>query len=534
MNKIKLVDQLEIDQPLRSELKDEAISLVRKDKNGGLKLKVQIDATHSGFITNNRVYPGIHVKAGYKSYLSTDLGGTSDYSVPILKHHDEHSDPIGRVTGAQFIAYKDGQNFNRDYANPDSEESGGKGSGVVKVSASITDLDAIEKILDARLLSVSSGHSSPFMLCNLCGQDIFGKSVADGEEPCPHIPGKAYEISDNQMLCYAITGPLKYKEISFVNIPAQSPAKITKFDWDETKVSDSESILIPTKSRGKKSLFTSMSLIDSTMELDLLTAKEKRTNKVLISVTESVNKKIDSLFSESSSFKSSSDFEPEDSKKKDAQKVSSPDVEKSDKVSVKSKESAKDDAISRSKASDDKASDNQVSGLDKTKNNSKEKLMELETLKASLDDMTKKNKDLEDKLKTLTATVEGKESEIKRLNDQMAASRTAIATDLAEIIAHFKTILNKPDTKVLDSEEAKKKYIDNLAKRTVESLKDSLVDLKLEWSAAQAETAKDKGVDLSKDKLTNPALANKPKDGKTSTKLGSGDSLQKIFDTDGD
>jgi hypothetical protein len=532
MNKIKLVDQLEIDQPIKAELKDEALSIVRKDKNGGLKLKVQIDATHSGFITNNRVYPGIHVKAGYKSYLSKELGGTADYSVPILKHHDEKTDAIGRVVGAQFLAYKDGQNFDKDYANPDTEEGGGRGSGVVKVTASIVDLDAIEKIIDARLLSVSSGHSSPYMLCNLCGQDIFGRG-SDSEEPCPHIPGKSYEISDGQMRCYAITGPLRYKEISFVNIPAQSPAKVTKFDWDEAKISDSESILIPSKSRGKKSLFTSMSLMDNEMELDLLTAKEKKGNKVFVSLAEGVDKKIDSLFSESSSFKSSSEFEPEDSKKKDAQKVSSPDVEKSDKVSVKSKEGGKDDANGRSSASDDKASDNAVSGLDKTKNNSKEKLMELETLKASLEDMTKKNKDLEDKLKNLTATVEGKESEIKRLNDQMAASRTAIATDLAEIIAHFKTILNKPDTKVLDSEEAKKKYIDSLAKRTVESLKDSLVDLKLEWSAAQSETAKDKGVDLSKDKLTNPALANKLQDGKTS-KLGSGDSLNKILDIDGD
>lgn len=537
MNKLKLIDRLEIDQPIRAELKDEALSIIRKDKNAGLKLNVKIDATHSGILANNRVYPGRYVSSSYKSYLSKDLGGTAEFSVPILKHHKHEEDAVGRVTSAVYIKYKEGQSFERDYANPDTEETGGKGSGVVKVGATIADIDTIEKIVDARILSVSSGQSSKYMLCNICGQDLFGRNIKEDEEACPHVPGSVYEIEDSEMLCYAVTGPLTYKEISFVNIPAQSPAKITKFDWDGAKLSDSENLIISTSSRGKKSLFSCVTLVDSSMELDLLSGKDKKTNnKVLISVSEGFQTRIDSLFGESSSFKSSSDsVEPDDSKKQDNQKLPSPDVGKSEKVSVKSVASVKNVADGHSKTSDDKASDKNVSGLDKTSNNSKEKLMDLETLKASLEEMTKKNKDLDDKVKNLTSTVEGKESEIKKLNDRIAADKAAVALDYAEIVAHFRQLLNKPDTKVIDSEDARKKYIDNLAKRSTESLKDSLADIKLEWAAAQTEadaSKKKTEVDLSKDKLASPTLASK-KD-TSAKKLDASAALSKAFNVDGE
>lgn len=539
MNKLKLIDKLEIDQPIRAELKDEALSIIRKDKNSGLKLNIQIDATHSGILANNRVYPGKYVSSSYRSYLSKDLGGTSEFSVPILKHHRHEEDAVGRVTSAVFVKYKEGTSFERDYANPDTEETGGKGSGVVKVGATITDLDTIEKIVDARLLSVSSGQASKYMLCNICGKDLFGRPLSkdEDEETCAHVPGSIYEVEDSEMLCYAVTGPLIYKEISFVNIPAQSPAKVTKFDWDGAKLSDSEDLVISTSSRGKKSLFSCVTLVDSSMELDLLSGKDKKTNnKVLISVSEGFQTRIDSLFGESSSFKSSSDsVEPDDSKKQDNQKLPSPDVGKSEKVSVKSVASVKNVADGHSKTSDDKASDKNVSGLDKTSNNSKEKLMDLETLKASIEEMTKKNKDLEDKLKTLTSTVEGKESEIKKLNDRLTADKAAVALDYAEIVAHFRQLLNKPDTKVIDSEDARKKYIDNLAKRSTESLKDSLADIKLEWAAAQIEadaSKKKTEVDLSKDKLASPTLAGK-KDA-SQKKLDASAVLSKAFNVDGE
>lgn len=537
MNKLKLIDKLEIDQPIKAELKDEALSIIRKDKNAGLRLNVQIDATHSGILANNRVYPGRYVSTSYKSYLSKDLGGTSEFSVPILKHHRHEEDAVGRVTSAVFIKYKEGQGFDKDYANPDTEETGGKGSGVVKVGASITDLDTIEKIVDARLLSVSSGQSSKYMLCNICGKDLFGRHSKDDDETCPHVPGTVYELDDSDMLCYAVTGPLAYKEISFVNIPAQSPAKITKFDWDGAKLSDSEDLVISTSSRGKKSVFSCVTLVDSSMELDLLSGKDKRANnKVLISVSEGFQTRIDSLFGESSSFKSSSDsVEPDDSIKQDTQKLPSPDVGKSEKVSVKSVASVKNVADGHSKTSDDKASDKKVSGLDKTSENSKEKLMDLDALKASLEEMTKKNKELEDKLKTLTSTVEGKESEIKKLNEKLEADKAAIAYDYANIVAHFRQMLNKPDTKVIDSADARKKYTENLAKRSLESLKDSLADIKLEWAAAQTEADATKtktDVDLSKDKLTSPTLASK-KDS-SFKKLDASAVLHQTFNVDGE
>ena len=76
-------------------------------------------------------------------------------------------------------------------------------------------------------------------------------------------------------------------------------------------------------------------------------------------------------------------------------------------------------------------------------------------------------------------------------------------------------MLSKPGTDGLEDAEAKNAYIEDLAKRSVESLRDSVSDLSEEYKmflsdaeeASKKANSKKGGVDLSGSKLTSPTLS---------------------------
>ncbi|RKZ12961.1 hypothetical protein DRQ53_14040, partial [bacterium] len=188
-------------------------------------LKVSIRATHSGSLVNNRVYKGIHMKDATSTW-------TDPYSRPILTHHADGGgmfgppaeDPKGRVVSAEFTQLRKGSGFENDFKRP---QLGGMGSGYITVEAFITDWDAIQKILDGRYLTVSSSQTTDEMVCSVCQQDWF-------KDYCEHSPGETYEVETGkgkkakvrEYFCYGIAGPLVYRELSFVNVPAQPNAKV--------------------------------------------------------------------------------------------------------------------------------------------------------------------------------------------------------------------------------------------------------------------------------------------------------------------
>jgi len=98
LHEIRFVDQTVIDQPIRTSVLSDAHELLQSAEDGTLKLVAQIDATHSGLLTSNRVYPGVHVKRGYRTYFSKENGGLADFDKPVLKHHEHDKDPIGNLT----------------------------------------------------------------------------------------------------------------------------------------------------------------------------------------------------------------------------------------------------------------------------------------------------------------------------------------------------------------------------------------------------------------------------------------------------
>ena len=211
-------------------------------------LGVKIAATHSGVVTmNNMFYLPDKMKKGVSTFLQ-------DYGKPILLHHDEKQDNIGRVvdavyidtskvikeivkdssfSGSSFRDFCDGKmpfgyqvDFARKYLINDSQSMIKNdtyyGLGHVQIIADITDPDAIQKFLDGRYLTGSVGARTNRAICSLCKQNW----TEDG--PCTHSPG---EVEDGQK-CVLITGDFFYDEYSMVNSPADRQSKVLELYYN--------------------------------------------------------------------------------------------------------------------------------------------------------------------------------------------------------------------------------------------------------------------------------------------------------------
>jgi hypothetical protein len=201
----------------------------------GQPLRVSIVATHAGRITRNHgFYLPQKMRDGAKTLMS-------EYGKPILLHHNDHNDPVGRVIAARYVDTSG--TFTRDSAQDslikricDSrtpfftmldlfdqlsetdllKDPAFPGLGHIVVDADISDENAIKKILDKRYLTVSIGATTDRAVCSVCKTDW----VEEGR--CEHIPGKNYE----DKLCVVIAGSLFYDEVSFVNAPADPLARV--------------------------------------------------------------------------------------------------------------------------------------------------------------------------------------------------------------------------------------------------------------------------------------------------------------------
>lgn len=467
------IDQVSVERPCSDQALSDAKKILQKD--GSATLRVVIDATHSGVLTNRRVYPARKVVAGYKSFFSTDSGGSAAYDKPILLHHNDYSDSVGRVRLADFKALKSGLEFDKDYLFPDLQ--GGKGSGVVVVHADITDKNAIEKILDGRYLSVSAGHSTDQMYCSICAKSLYS-------ETCTHIPGYRYneegervddgDASEDAKLCYGVTNNMTYHELSFVNTPAQPHAKITEFDWKLGKDAlrheiDNQYALISVN-RAKKEIVHSLSVLTDNFEFSLLTGKDKPNKIKTYSVSASTAKLLEKQLDQGQGTNDESIDDRPSSSQESFEKVVSSDKNEVKKQKEDSVENKKIEEIKEDKSNMDEKMKDEIARL----------TSEIETLKKDLATAVKTKDDL-------SAITVAKDSEIASLKVSVDALKSEVALSLATALASHRIRLAKPDTKGLDSTDAKKKYIETLAKRSLESLKDSINDLLVEIDLTDAE-----------------------------------------------
>jgi len=222
--------------------------------NGGLN--VQIAATHSGIITrNNGFYLPERMKKGTETFVK-------DFPKPVLLHHKDHEDPVGRVIDSAYVdtsgaiqdKYRGLEVKNsagdvigtindaliHDFVNDrmpfgqqvdvvrnifrDSllEDQTYAGLGFIKILANIADQEAIQKLLDGRYITGSVGASTNRAICSICKED-WTKSG-----PCEHKPGGVYD----EAKCFIIAGDLSYDEYSFVNVPADRHSKVLQLDYN--------------------------------------------------------------------------------------------------------------------------------------------------------------------------------------------------------------------------------------------------------------------------------------------------------------
>jgi hypothetical protein len=214
----------------------------------GKPLRIRVAATHSGKITcNNTFYLPHKMRDSVKTW-------TSQYPKPVLINHDSHGEPVGRVIAARYVdisnriqdawdvrklsdstrpisntlldAFCQGKltdretvDIAREYFIQDasiSDDPDYEGLGYIELVCDIADPAAIQKILDKRYLTGSTGSSTNQAICSVCKTDW-----AD-EGRCEHMPGKLYDDKK----CILIAGDFHYNEWSFVNKPADRHSKV--------------------------------------------------------------------------------------------------------------------------------------------------------------------------------------------------------------------------------------------------------------------------------------------------------------------
>lgn len=157
----------------------------------------RIEAIHAGRTRNFNYYPADKLRGD--AHLKTGVYSWLDpYPKPVIYNHDTNTDATGRILTAAFSEYTQA------------------GTPGIIVIPKITDAKAIKAIEDKRLLTVSVGATTDSCTCSLCGTDI----LAEGY--CGHMKGETY---DGQV-CDWIVGNIWFDELSWVNVPADTSAMI--------------------------------------------------------------------------------------------------------------------------------------------------------------------------------------------------------------------------------------------------------------------------------------------------------------------
>lgn len=212
-----------------------------KDRKSAKSLSVEIEASHSGIINGNKY---LYLPKGMANGASTFI---TPFPKPVLVNHDEKSNPIGRVHDSSYIKYDIMDPFGisnsshptdiiegiMDFVrSPVFTQQDYKGLGHLNLKASITDEDAIKRILDKRYLTVSIGGTCKDVTCSRCGMDIkkqrqdMMRDIESGRDPdtsvCDHMAG--YKYSDHEPSLFWIGGDMEFDELSYVSSPADPNA----------------------------------------------------------------------------------------------------------------------------------------------------------------------------------------------------------------------------------------------------------------------------------------------------------------------
>ena len=463
--------------PITTKIKEANKKLVFSDSGevrSDVSLICSISATHSGTLINNRVYPPKAMKKGIKSW-------TSPYKKPVLLNHDSDNDPVGRVLKARYLKTPKGSS-GEEYS-PILKTS--DGYGYVDLVVKITDQAAIEKIMDGRYETVSVRMSTDHAFCSICGIDW----ANDG--PCEHMPGKKYEDG----LAYITTGDLTYREVSFVNIPADEYARVEGLTFgskQEDSLKNPRDVSVYANNVEEKTL-CNLEGEEGTNLYDYLKDETDEEEEVIVHLLDKIEKK-------------------EYMKEKEDQMAK---VEELTKDKLNEMDSVKEliqEALDKAKIDSDKDSETKLEEL-KTSIQGEDAVKEIESLKKKIEDMikdsensetTKEIEDAKDAAKAaqdahvalskekeglvterdqLKEELEKREEERDTLVDENVNLNSTLHKLNAERLFDLKRILGKPDVDGIDTAEDRDKKVDEFSQRSIDSLKDQINDLLLEREA---------------------------------------------------
>lgn len=480
-------------------------------------LVCNVSATHSGTLINNRVYPPDAMRKGVRSW-------THPYKKPVLTNHDEQGEPIGRVLKAKYVKTPLGID-SKEY-KPMLKVS--DGYGYIDLVLKITDPEAIKKVLDGRYETVSVRMSTNHAFCSICNTDW-----AD-EGPCEHSPGRKYEDE----LAYITTGDLTYREVSFVNIPADEYARVegAAIGEEGIKASSPRDVRVYANNAEEKTL------------CDLEDDSNKNLYDYLQDETDDEEETIVHLIDRSIKVKEKQEKEDQMAK-----------VEELTKDQLKDQKIVKEmiqEALDKAKADAESACAKELEALKKKleENDSKDCTEQLEALKKEIENS--KTTNVEELVKELQATKDAaraaqdaqvalsKEKEAitkerDQFKDELAKRDTERETLVdenvnlnaelhklnAERLFDLKRTLCKPDVMAIRNSEDRNKKVEEFAQRSIDSLKDQINDLIVEQSAQPGAI---------KAKVENPGIEHEDNWGgkitkKTKKDESKGDTLNRLF-----
>lgn len=163
------------------------------------KVVVEAEVIHAGRTRNNTIYPEEELQKSASSF-------TSPYLKPVLRHHIMWEDAIGRTINARYTP------------------SGIHGVPAIVVTAEITDPDAIAKVRDGRYHMISIGADAKEVYCSICGKELLQSD--EGLWDHEHERGKEY---DGQIAGWILRG-ITFEEWSYVNQPSDVLASNIRVD----------------------------------------------------------------------------------------------------------------------------------------------------------------------------------------------------------------------------------------------------------------------------------------------------------------
>jgi len=418
--------------------------------NEGLNhLIVKVVATHSGKIINGRVYPPDKVSSAVDSW-------TDPYKRPVLRNHNDDDDPIGRVIDAEYVDMSD------DIEDVSEVPYTKGGLGHILLTLDISDPDAIQKILDGRYFTVSQRLSTNSLVCSVCDSDWIKGDY------CEHESNKFYDGER----CYFKAGDISYKEISFVNIPADDVAFIQTIGGDSE---DSEIL----------GFYSNQDLMVDLLSSDRVNLFDSDRGKTILS-------KLD---------------------------MSVPDIKKT----KSKKENDKEENYMSVKDKTKKAADAAKDVKDKVEIPAEEKYTS-KAFQEAIDALSREKQDLVDQLEAAKKELADKTEQNTVLVDENANLSTSLRKSLADRLVDLKMALDKPDARAIETAEDRSALVDTYIERSMDSLQDAIDDLlleRLDKEMGVKDKEDDKGVDFNDDsKIEDDSLAQdeKTKDQKDSEK----------------